>query len=105
MNYTKYIEDVWDRYMETQLPQRNDTQYRVSVSVDYNVAKKEYDLQCNCKIIRSVDTELKIPVNDLTYIKDYIDLLTENLTNKINGIEPKSDYIEINGKKYYPEGE
>lgn len=105
-----HVENAWATTIESQLPTLDNSKYKVSVSIIYNPAKDEYDINCDCDVIKSLYTNIKIPQrilnqNDLTDFYNYMGLLTENLIDKINGIKPKSDYIEIDGKKYYPEGE
>jgi len=109
-SYDDYVTDAWITYIISKLPNLDNTKYNVKLSVEWNNIKQEYDIKCDCDIIKSISTNIKMPANvfytnDLTNFDNYMNLIISNLTNQINNEEPSQNYIEINGVKYYPKEE
>jgi len=105
-----YVRNSWSSHIENELPKLDNTKYKVNLSILYNSAKCEYDINCYCDVIKSIDTNVKIPQHvltqrDLNDFHNYMNLVIENLSNKINNIESCKNCIEINGVKYYPKEE
>lgn len=101
------IEYAWGTAFEQDLSKLDNNKYHVSIAIKYNEAKCEYNVLCECDVTKSLSTYINIPRdvmtrNNLNSFDRYMDLLKENLINKINDIEPNYNYIEIDGVKYYP---
>jgi hypothetical protein len=110
-NFIKYvvIPDM-NNYIHNSLPELDDktfSHYETRLDTYYDYKVQKMIITCTINVIKTIKSEIGIPnefldMHDVSQVYKYLNVLSNDLKEKITGIPINRDYITLNGINYYP---